>query len=56
MYDMDYDGDDEDLTRGSEMDNIGATPDDPEIERDEEEDLEDAAEILKAARLQLGYS
>ena len=54
MYDMDYDGDDEDLAKGSEMDNIGATPDDPEIERDDEEGLDDPAlKVLRVARLQL---
>jgi hypothetical protein len=52
MYDMNYDGDDEDLVRGSEMDNIGATPNDPEIERDDEEGLDDPSEVLRVARLQ----
>jgi hypothetical protein len=57
MFDMDFDESD-DFTIGINpdftMDDIGATPNDPDIEReDDEEDIEDPAEVLKNARLQI---
>ena len=57
MSDMDFDGDrDEvigDATGEFEMDNVGAIPDDPEIEREDDEEYEDSDKVLGNARLQL---